>query len=182
MTTVSHAASPMLKANSTGALDRAGSTSQIIRCGLRRPDAQISFLAPSSAVNGLSLGIRYRPFSLTVLVAVCSRRSGTMRRILPTRVSSRCGFSRRLSRCSPVPASPDPMYMTRQSRSPRRATGLKVISPIGWMASGCCRRISSRAVPSNVAFAVFRSFHSISTASRSIRPPTVGVGIVGVVV
>ena len=43
------------------------------------------------------VGDPIRPFSLTVLVAVCSRRSGTMRRILPTSVSSRCGFIRRLS-------------------------------------------------------------------------------------
>ena len=104
-----------------------------------------------------------------------------MRRILPTSVSSRCGFIRRMSFCSPEPASPDPRYMTRQSASPRRATGLKVNSPSGWMGCGCCRRNNSRAVPSNVAFAGFRSVHSMSTTSRSIRV-TAGVEIAGVVV
>ena len=73
------------------------------------------------------------------------------------------------------------MYMTRQSGSPGRAVGLKVISPIGWMGVGSCRRINSRAVPSNVAFVVSLSIHSISTASRSIFPSTVGVGIALVV-
>ena len=43
------------------------------------------------------------------------------------------------------------------------------------MGVGSCRRINSRAVPSNVAFVVSLSIHSISTASRSIFPSTVGV-------
>ena len=47
MTTVSHAVSPMLNASSRGARGCAGSTSQISRCGLRRPAAQISLRAPS---------------------------------------------------------------------------------------------------------------------------------------
>ena len=121
-------------------------------------------------------------FSLTVLVAVCSRRSGMMRRILPSSVSSRCGLSRRMSFCSPVPESPTPTYMTRQSGSPRRAAGLNVSSPSGWIGEGSCRRSSSRAVPSNVVFAILRSVHSITTASRSIRRAgLVGVTIAGVV-
>ena len=105
-----------------------------------------------------------------------------MRQIFPTSVSSRCGLMRRLSFWSPEPESPAPTYMTRQSGSPGRATGLKIISPSGCCGSGCCSRSSSRAVPSNVALAGLRSVHSISTTSRSILPSTVGVGIAGVVV
>ena len=45
--------------------------------------------------------MRYRPFSLNVLVATCSRGSGMMRRILPTSVSRRCGFGRAIVRISP---------------------------------------------------------------------------------
>ena len=47
---------------------------------------------------------------------------------------------------------------------------------------GCRTRRISRAVPSNVAFAGFRSFHSINTTSRSTVRGTVGVRIVGVIV
>ena len=78
-----------------------------------------------------------------------------MRRILPLKLSSRCGLRRRMSRCSPLPLSPTPTYMTRHSGSPRRAAGLNVISPSGWMGDASCIRNSSRAVPSNVALAMF---------------------------
>ena len=73
------------------------------------------------------------------------------------------GGCRAARRC---PSRPTPTYMTRQSGSPRRAVGLNVISPSGWIGDGSCIRSSSRAVPSNVAFAMLRSVHSIITASR----------------
>ena len=54
----------------------AGSTSQVSRCGLRNPYAQISWRAPATSTNGLSRGIRYRPFSLSVVVCGCSDEVG----------------------------------------------------------------------------------------------------------
>src|ERR1700730_14345551 len=109
-----------------------GPPAQFNRWGVRKPYAQISFRAPGVETNGLSLGIRYRPFSLTVLVAECSFRSGMMRRILPSRLWSRWG----LDLIDPFVDSPDApsphsMYSTRQSGSPRRAVGLKMRSPRG---------------------------------------------------
>src|SRR6185503_18004943 len=68
------------------------------------------------------------------------------------------------------------MYNTRQSASPGRAVGLKIRSPIGWMRVFNCRRISSRAEPSKVAFDTFVSVHSMTMASRSIDPGVVQPG------
>ena len=92
--TVSHVRYPTEFAISFAPRGFAGSGAQLRRCGLRRPYAQISGRAPFVFTNGLSFGMRYRPFSLTVLVATCSFRSGMMRMILPTRLSSRCGLLR----------------------------------------------------------------------------------------
>jgi len=85
--------------------------------------------APGFETNGLSFGIRYRPFSLRVLAPTCSFRSGMIRKILPDRLSSRCGFERMLVLVSPDPPSPDEMYNTRQSPSPGLAAGSKMRSP-----------------------------------------------------
>src|SRR5262245_14845144 len=129
MLTVSHVLSPTELAMSRLLAGFPGSTAHDSRCGFRSPYAQISVLAPGFDTNGLSLGIRYRPFSLTVLVAVCSFKSGMIRRILPERLSSRCGFDRMLVFASPAPPSPDEMYRTRHSGSPGLAAGLKIRSP-----------------------------------------------------
>src|SRR5262249_21941797 len=129
MLTVSHVWSPTEFAINRLLAGFEGSTAQFRRCGLRIPYAQISLRAPGFETNGLSFGTRYRPFALTVLVATCSFRSGMIRRILPGRASSRCGFERMLVLASPDPPSPDEMYKTRQSSSPDRAAGLKIRSP-----------------------------------------------------
>src|SRR5919197_2920801 len=94
MYTASHVCSPTELATRRLFAGFAASTAQLNRCGLRKPYAQISFRAPGTDTKGLSLGIRYRPLSLTVLVTVCSFRSGMMRRIFPSRLSSRCGLDR----------------------------------------------------------------------------------------
>ena len=70
------------------------------------------------------------------------------------------------------------MYNTRQSASPARAVGLKIMSPIGWMRVFSCTRNNSRAVPSKVVFDTFESLHSM-TASRSMAPGVV-IAAVGV--
>src|SRR5215470_15803819 len=129
MLTVSHVCSPTELAMRRLLTGFAGSTAHDSRCGFRSPYAQISFRAPGFETKGLSFGIRYRPLSLIVLVLVCSFRSGMIRRILPERLSSRCGFDRMLVLASPDPPSPDEMYRTRQSGSPALAAGLKIRSP-----------------------------------------------------
>ena len=59
-------------------------------------------------------------------------------------------------RDSPEAPSPTSQYSTRQSGSPGPAVGLNEISPMGWLRVFSRTRISSRAVPSNVVFAVIR--------------------------
>ena len=77
---------------------------------VRIPETTPRFLrAPAVAVNGLSFEL-IASVTLTVLVAACSWRSGMIRRIFPTIVSSRCGLSRTLLFCcSPDPPSPQPI-------------------------------------------------------------------------
>src|SRR4030095_3136269 len=87
----------------------AGSTAQLRRWGLRNPYAQISFRAPGLDTNGLSLGMRYRPLSLIVLVETCSYGSGIIRRTLPSSVSSRCGLLRNGVFDSPAGLPPRPI-------------------------------------------------------------------------
>ena len=178
MLTVSHVRYPTEFAISFAPRGLAGSGPQLSRCGFRRPYAQISGRAPLVLTNGLSFGTRYRPFSLTELVAACSFKSGMMRMIFPTRLSSRCGLLRMATtRDSPEAPSPTSQYNTRQSASPCRAKGLKVTSPIGWLRVLRRTRINSRAVPSNVVFAVFVSVHSISTPSLIVLPGVLMVGV-----
>ena len=55
---------------------------------------------------------------------------------------------------SPDRPSPQPMYRTRQSGLPGLAAGSKISSPMGCDSVLSCRRITSRAVPSKVEFAV----------------------------
>ena len=95
-----------------------------------------------------------------------------MRRILPTSVSSRCGLPRVSGRDdSPEPPSPLPMYMTRQSPSPRRAVGIeddvaeRVNARVQLQAQQLARGAFERACSSR-----FVSVHSISTPSRVIGP------------
>ena len=143
-----------------------------MRWGLRSPTANSSSRTALLLIDvkGLSLGMRYRPLGLTVLVSVCSVRSGTIRKTLPPSVSSRCGVMRVAALlCSPAPPSPMETYMTRQSGSPGSASGLKIKSPIGWIWPDMSNRNSSRAVPSNVLLSMFVSVHWIRTVCRAPR-------------
>src|ERR1700733_5457282 len=116
MSIVSQVCSPTTVANNVFLLGSAGSKYQLNRLGFRNPYAQISLRAPANETNGLSLGMRYRPFSLTLLESLSWPRSGTMRRIFPTRLSRRCGFCRMSGfDDSPDLPSPQAMYRTRQS-------------------------------------------------------------------
>ena len=105
-------------------------------------------------------------------------RSGTIRRIFPTRLSRRCGFCRIAGFAdSPDLPSPQAIYRTRQSGVPGLALSLKIRPPMGCESLLSCTRISSRAVPSKVVFAVLVSVHSTTTASRCVGP---GVWMAGV--
>ena len=96
-------------------------------CGGLRPD-----LLPRAGLGDEWIVVRYAVAAVLadVLVAMCSDISGTMRRILPTSVSRRCGFGLHRRGVSPEPPSPQPIYITPHSASPARGR-VEAISPIG---------------------------------------------------
>ena len=152
----------------------AGSTSQVNRCGFRKPDAQISFRAPGQRGE--------RVVARNAIAAILADRA---RRRVQRRDRERCAGSFRPAYRGAAGSAASPCAArrrrrrrtrctsTRQSASPGRAVGLKIRSPIGWMRVFNCTRINSRAEPSKVAFDTFESVHSITMASRSMVPGVV---------
>ena len=87
---------------------------------------------------------------------------GVMRSTLPSRLFSICGALRSAgAERSPAPPSPLATYMRRQSGwLASDASGLKTMSPIGWMFPPYSTRSSSAREPDQVASVMSSSCHS----------------------